>query len=74
MFFCHFQFQIYYDDAIEVVMEKLQPDDIDEKFMQYNGISEMCGARCRTDLEQYVGNVPVAVKGALDNFFMTNIM
>ena len=27
----------------------------------------MCGAKCRTDLEQSVENIPAAVKGALDD-------
>ena len=27
-------------------------DDIDEKFMQHNGINKICGAKCRTDMEQ----------------------
>ena len=40
---------------------------IDEKFMQHNGISKICGAKCRTDLEQSVENIRAAVKGALDD-------
>ena len=34
--------------------------------MQHNGISRINGAKCRTDLEQSVKNIPAAVKGALD--------
>ena len=49
-------------------MKNLQPEDIDEEFMEQNGISKMCGAKCRTDLEQLVGNIPAAVKGAFEVF------
>ena len=48
-------------------MKNLQPEDIDEEFMEHNGISKMCGAKCRTELKQLVGNLPAAVKGALDD-------
>ena len=60
---------MYYADAgeIEVVVKKLQAEDIDKKFMEHHGISKICGARCRIDLEQFVGNIPAAVKGALDD-------
>ena len=64
-----FQSQIYYADLgqIEVAVKNLQSKDIDEKFMKRNSISNICGAKCRTDLEQFVGNIPEEVKGALDD-------
>ena len=42
-------------------------DDIEKKFMHHNGTSKVCGAKCRTDLEQSVENILAAVKGALDD-------
>ena len=42
-------------------------DDIDEKFMQHNGISKVCGTKCRTDLEQSVENIPASVNDGLDD-------
>ena len=49
-------------------MKNLQPEDIDEEFIEHNGISKMCGAKCRTELKQLVGNLPAAVKGAFEDF------
>ena len=68
LLFIYFQSQIYYADhgQIEVIVKKLQPEDIDEEFMEQNGISRMCGAKCRTELEQLLGNFPAAVKGAFE--------
>ena len=48
-------------------MKNLRPEDIDEKFMDHNGVSKINGMKCRTDLEQFVRNIPAAVKGALDD-------
>ena len=61
--FSDFQFQIYYPEEIEVVVKKLQPEDLDDKFLEHNGISKMCGVECRTWLQQLAGYVPAAVKG-----------
>ena len=69
-FFFPSQSQIYYADLgeIEVIVKNLQPEDIDEEFMEHNGISKMCGPKCRTELKQLVGNLPAAVKGAFEVF------
>ena len=37
--------------------------------MQHNGVSKICGAKCRADLEQSVENIPAAVKGVLDDIY-----
>ena len=60
---------MFYADLgqIEVVVKNLRPEDIDEKFMQHNGISKINGMKSRNDLEQFVENIPAAVKGALDD-------
>ena len=34
--------------------------------MQHNGMSKICGVKCRTDMEQSTENIPAAVKGTLD--------
>ena len=76
----HFQSQIYQADEIMkelqpgdvhhcaeniTVTVKGALNDIDEKFMQHNGISKICGEKCRTDLEQSIENIHVAIEGAL---------
>ena len=66
MKFDGFQSRIYYAHEIQVSVMKLQPEDIDDLFMDHNGIGKICGAQCRTDLEQSVVNIPVAVRGELD--------
>ena len=60
-------------------MKKLQPEDLDDKFLKHNGIRKICGEVCRTYLEQFsgyncaavkeqfAGYIPAAVKGALDD-------
>ena len=48
-------------------MKNLRPEDTDDSVMQHNDISKIYGAKCSTDLEQFVGNIPAAVKGALDD-------
>ena len=49
---------------VEVVVRKLQPEDLDENFMKRNGISKICGVKCRTDLEQTIQSILVTVKGS----------